>query len=268
MTDHVYQILRQKLRDAGIPNPDHEARLILRHGLDPDDAVRRRLSGEPLARMIGTQEFWSLEFELSPDTLEPRADTETLVEAALRRFKDHPPRRILDIGTGTGCILISLLHEWPQAQGVGTDLAAGAVETARRNAERLGVAGRARFVQTDWAAGIDGVFDLIVSNPPYISREVIANLAPEVRNHDPILALDGGEDGLDAYKIILTEIKRVLAPGGWFFLEIGYDQSDSVPRLVENIGSTPERIIPDLGGNPRVVECHMGITKKSLGKDS
>ena len=259
--------LSQRLREAGISNPEQEARLIQNYHLG-EDAVTRRLAGEPLSRIIGTQEFWSLEFELSPDTLDPRQDTETLVAAVLERYGKTPPQRILDIGTGTGCILIALLHEWPQATGVGTDLSAGAIAVARRNAARNKVGDRALFVQTAWAQGISGPFDLIVSNPPYIRRDVIPNLDANVQNYDPILALDGGVDGLDAYRAILTEMKTLLAPGGRMFLEIGYDQSESVPRLVANIGATPERIIPDLGGNPRVVECHMGITHKTVAGDS
>lgn len=275
--------LCQRLRANGISNPGMEARLLLRHAEflqssrgkvgesiqeNLESLIAGRLSGEPLSRIIGTQEFWSLEFELSPDTLDPRQDTETLVEAALKAYGRQSPLRILDIGTGSGCILISLLHEWPEATGVGTDLSAGAIRTAQRNAEKHGVAGRVEFVQTSWAQGIEGPFDLVVSNPPYIRRDVIPNLDENVRNYDPILALDGGEDGLDAYRSILTEIKSLLAPGGKMFFEIGYDQSESVPRLVANAGATPERIIRDSGGNPRVVECVMGISEKTFDGDS
>jgi release factor glutamine methyltransferase len=230
--------------------------------------IRRRLSGEPLSRILGVREFWGLPFELSADTLDPRPDTETLIEAVLERYRDTPPRRILDIGTGSGCILIALLHEFPQAMGVGTDLSAGAVEMARRNTLSNGVSDRASFIQTCWTKGVEGPFDLILSNPPYIPTGVIPNLAPEVKNHDPILALDGGEDGLGAYKVIIKEIKNLLAPGGRIFLETGFDQAGQVARLVAEHGATPERIIPDLGGNPRVVECHMGITKKTVAGDS
>lgn len=267
----LFSDVKKRLQAADIMYPDREARLILEHAATDGDVaamLARRISGTPLSRIIGTQEFWSLEFELSPDTLDPRQDTETLVEAVVTRYGNTPPQRILDIGTGTGCILISLLHEWPGATGIGTDLSAGAVAVARRNAVRNNVAERAAFVQTAWAQGVEGPFDLVVSNPPYIRRDVIANLDENVRNYDPILALDGGEDGLDAYRSILTEIKTVLAPGGRVFFEIGYDQHESVPRLVENAGANPERIIPDSGGNLRVVECHMGITHKRVDGDS
>lgn len=257
----AYQQIFQRLRDAGIPNPALEARVFLQHFPDgvPADILCRRIDDDvPLSRLVGTQEFWSLIFALSPDTLDPRQDTETLVDAALKHYGDAPPRRILDIGTGSGCILIALLHEWPVATGVGTDLSPGAVETARRNADANGVGDRARFVETSWAAGVEGPFDLIVSNPPYIRRDVIPNLDKNVRNHDPILALDGGEDGLDAYRVIITETKSLLAPGGRVFFEIGYDQPVAVQRLVENAGATPERIIPDSGGNLRVLEWRWG----------
>jgi len=265
-----HQALRQKLQDAGIPNAEREARWML-DGIPAArvaDALNRRLAGEPLSRILGNQEFWGLGFELSPDTLDPRADTETLIQAALNRFKGRPPKRILDIGTGTGCILITLLHEWPETTGVATDISAGALETARRNATLNGVADRAEFIQTSWAAGVTGSFDLILSNPPYIPTAVIPNLDENVQNYDPILALDGGADGLDAYRFILTEIKTLLNPGGYALFEIGYDQAESMPRIVEESGATPENIIRDSGGNPRVVECRMGISEKTIASDS
>lgn len=265
-----YNHLRQSLHQAGIPHAEREARWLL-DGVAAENlesALSRRIAGEPLSRILGHQEFWGLNFQLSPDTLDPRIDTETLIQAALDRFPGNPPRRILDIGTGTGCILISLLHEWPGATGVATDLSAGALDTARRNAQLNGVADRAEFVQTDWVAGIQGPFDLILSNPPYIPTGVIPNLDENVQNYDPILALDGGMDGLDAYRSILTEIKNLLAPGGLALFEIGYDQAESMPRIVEDSGATPGAIIYDSGGNPRVVECRVGISQKTIASDS
>lgn len=282
----LYTDVRQKLAAGEIDLPDLEARWIIGHVLDVSDAdiiaggpyngniseigrmVERRLAGEPLSRIFGVREFMGLEFGLSPETLDPRPDTETLVNAVLERFTGNPPGRVLDIGTGTGCILISLLNVWPEARGVATDLSEGALQIARKNAERHGVADRIQFVCTNWAEGIEGPFDVLVSNPPYIDSGIIPNLATEVRNHDPILALDGGPEGLDAYKSIVTEMKKLLVPGGRAFFEIGYDQAEKVSRLVEDSGATPERIIPDLGGNPRVVECRVGISDKSLDTDS
>ncbi len=284
-----YMTLRNDLKAAGVDDPGLEARMLCRDVLGAGDGdiltgadisataeqqetlnaiIARRARGEPLSRILGWREFWGLRFQLSPDTLDPRPDTEILVQTALTRFTGNPPKRILDIGTGTGCILISLLHEWPDATGVGTDLSAGALETARENARLNGIGNRARFVETRWTAGVEGPFDLIVSNPPYIAGGVIPNLDGNVRNHDPILALDGGADGLDAYRAILTEIKPLLSPGGIALFEVGFDQGDSVPRLVEDSGATPVAVIPDSGGNPRVVECRMGISKKTLAGDS
>ena len=289
MATTLYQDIRNRLKSAGVMDPGLESRVFLRDVLGASDGailagddipatpeqlatlnvlLARREAGEPLSRVLGFREFWGLNFKLSPDTLDPRPDTETLIETALNRFAGNPPRRILDIGTGTGCILISLLHEWPDAIGVATDLSAGALETARENAQMNGVADRATFVQTSWAGGIEGPFDLIVSNPPYIVRNVVPNLDINVRNYDPILALDGGDDGLDAYRAILTEMKTLLSPGGIALFEIGFDQGESVPRLVEESGATPVAVIPDSGGNPRVVECRVGISKKTIAPDS
>lgn len=264
--------ITEKLRNGGVENAAFQAHVLLKEITGNDallnNAVQRLIDGVPLSRVLGHQEFWGLRFDVSPDTLDPRADTETLIDVAIKRFAGNPPKRILDIGTGTGCILISLLHEWPQTLGVGTDIAPGALETARRNAKMNGVADRASFVETSWARGVQGPFDLILSNPPYIASHVIPNLGENVKNHDPILALDGGPDGLNAYRSIITETKALLTEGGILLFEIGYDQGESVPRLVEDSGATPTRLIPDLAGIPRVLECQMGITKKTFGTDS
>ncbi|KMO27620.1 SAM-dependent methyltransferase, partial [Methylobacterium tarhaniae] len=172
-------------------------------------------AGEPVARIIGAWEFWGLPFGLSSDTLVPRPDTETLVEAALGLgLGPDAPHRLADLGTGSGCILVALLTEWPQAVGLGIDRSPGACVTARANAARNGVADRAAFAVGDWASALSGPFDVVVANPPYIASEVIAGLSGEVRDHDPRLALDGGADGLDAYRTILAQVPRLLAPGG------------------------------------------------------
>jgi len=210
--------------------------------------------GQPLSRIYGEREFWGLNFGLSPDTLDPRADTETLIEAVLERYKDAPPRSILDLGTGSGCILLSLLSEYKDAQGLGVDLSEGAVETARANAKSLGLENRASFRQGNWAQGIDQKFDLLVSNPPYIASKVIPELDENVQKYDPILALDGGEDGLQAYKIIFSEIFRILNPGGYAYFEIGFDQAESVMRLSEESRFSNTRLISDSARLPRVVE--------------
>lgn len=222
--------------------------------------VEKRLTRVPVARILGEWEFWSLPFTLVAETLVPRPDSETVVAAALIALKDrrHASEglRILDLGTGSGCLLVSLLHELPGATGVGVDIAAGAVETARFNAERNHVGDRAEFHQANWAEGLTGPFDLIVSNPPYIADPIIDTLEVEVRVHDPRLALSGGRDGLDAYRAIAEAIPALLAPGGIVALEIGSDQSESVPKVFSGLGYTLEGPFADFGARPRAIVLH------------
>ncbi|OIQ69250.1 release factor glutamine methyltransferase [mine drainage metagenome] len=205
-----------------------------------EDFARRRLAGEPVARILGHKEFWGLPLQLSAATLVPRPDTETVVELAWQVLctsaHPHRPLRIIDIGTGSGAILLALLSELPNASGIGTDISAAAVETASANAARLGFAPRTAFVACNYAAAVSGKFDLIVSNPPYIRSTEIADLAIEVRDHDPIAALDGGADGLDAYRAIAAEAARLLEPGGVVVVELGYGQSGDVRRLMAAAG--------------------------------
>jgi release factor glutamine methyltransferase len=219
--------------------------------------LARRLSGEPVARIVGAWEFWGLPFGLCAETLVPRADTETLVEVALAAQADRRrPLRVLDLGTGSGCILVALLSELPNAFGIGLDHAHAALVQARTNADRNGVGRRAAFVQADWTAGLHGAFDLVVSNPPYIASPAIPGLAVEVRCHDPLAALDGGTDGLDAYRHILRSLTlgpARLAPGGTLAFEIGYDQAAPVQRLGQEAGFGPGRVTRDLAGHARVV---------------
>ncbi|ACA19079.1 protein-(glutamine-N5) methyltransferase, release factor-specific [Methylobacterium sp. 4-46] len=215
-------------------------------------ALRRRASGEPVARILGAWEFWGLPFRLSPDTLVPRPDTETLVEAALDL--GHPrdaALRLLDLGTGSGCLLVALLSEWPRAEGVGIDLSLEALRTARANAARNGVGARAAWLRGDWAAALAGRFDVAVANPPYIAANLIPGLAPEVRDHDPRLALDGGADGLDCYRVILAQAADFLAPGGHLVVEIGYDQEEALRHLAEAAGLRVVVVRRDLAGHPR-----------------
>lgn len=228
--------------------------------LTPDQAEtlgvlkRRRLAREPVARLFGETEFWGLPFALSDETLIPRPDTETVVEIALRLLPDRDaPLRLLDLGTGTGCLLVALLHERPGAVGLGIDRSRGALATAQRNARRNRVGDRALFAQSDWAAAVRGPFDLVVSNPPYIASPVIATLEPEVREHDPRLALDGGTDGLDAYRVILAEAPRLLGPRGLLLMEIGFDQAEALRALSAGFPLEFLGIHPDLNGNPRCV---------------
>ena len=217
-------------------------------------AARCRLAGEPVARILGMWEFWGLPFRLSPETLVPRPDTETLVEATLASIRDPAAAvRILDLGTGSGCILVALLSALPNAVGIGLDRSWGALRTARANALDNGVAGRAGFVAGDWCDSLSGRFDRVVSNPPYIASKVIAGLDREVREHDPRAALDGGEDGLGAYRRIIDAASRgLLAPGGSLHLEIGYDQAETVTDLGVKAGLRPGGIARDLAGHERV----------------
>jgi release factor glutamine methyltransferase len=222
-----------------------------------EDFARRRLTGEPIARLLGVKEFWGLPIKLSAATLVPRPDTETVVELALEMLHASPPGRrlrIADIGTGSGAILLALLSELPGACGLGTDISQAALQTASGNAARLGLAPHAAFVACDYAAALSGRFDLIVSNPPYIRSAAIADLAPEVRDHDPIAALDGGPDGLDAYRALIPQAARLLLPGGALVLEVGHDQSGDVGRLMAAEGLTLERPAKaDLAGIRRAV---------------
>ncbi|ODT13148.1 MAG: protein-(glutamine-N5) methyltransferase, release factor-specific [Kaistia sp. SCN 65-12] len=230
------------------PLSDDEAEAI-------EQAVTRRIAGEPVARIVGAKEFWGLDFHLAGATLVPRPDTEILVETALawidRQGRRDAPLRIVDIGTGSGAILIALLSALPNATGLGMDLSEEAARTARDNAARLGFAARSQFVVGRWAESCGG-FDVIASNPPYIASDVIPTLDREVRDHDPILALDGGADGLDAYRAIVGDLDRILAPGGAAFLEIGFDQAEAL-RALAGEARFEAVVHRDLAGHDRVV---------------
>lgn len=260
------------LRKAGIEPAGLEAGLLLEGALamrhpEPDhaldaaaaaklaDLLRRRLAGEPVWRILGEREFWGLPFRLSPATLEPRPDSETIVEAALKEFADRrdEPLSLLDLGTGTGCLLIALLSELPQATGLGVDLSEEACRTAAGNAALNGVAGRASFRQGSWTEGVNGRFDLILSNPPYIPSEEIAGLSVEVREHDPLLALDGGPDGLAPYRIFARSLPALLAPGGRVVFEIGAGQGADVVALMRAGGLEFRGSRSDLGGHERAL---------------
>lgn len=252
------QDITSQLQYAGIDTAAYDAKIIL-EDVAPEhiaQVVARRVGGEPLWRILGYRDFWKHRFYLSPETLEPRPDTETLIETVLQSVPHA--KRILDIGTGTGCILLSLLHEYPDATGVGIDIQDGALQTARGNAERIGLTNRATFITSNWCDSVDGMFDVIVSNPPYIPTRDIANLESNVKNFDPILALDGGNDGLDPYKKLLPQCKKHLVRGGRLFFEIGIGQVDDITRLVEENSATLIRVVRDLNGVERVVEIGYG----------
>lgn len=214
------------------------------------EALARREQRVPLQHITGEQEFMGLTFRVNEHVLVPRQDTETLVELAGRTLK--PGMRLLDLCTGSGCILLSLLHQCPEAEGVGSDLSEEALAVARDNAERLQIF--ARFVRSDLFAQVEGEFDLIVSNPPYIPTGEIALLQEEVRNHEPMLALDGHEDGLYYYRRIAKESLAHLKPGAALYLEIGYDQGESVPAILAEAGFAHIEVCPDLAGHDRVVK--------------
>ena len=238
----------------------------------PDDVLalinqdmHRRLTGEPLAKIYGYKEFWERRFVVSSDVLDPRPDTESIIEAVLEWYEANKayykdkPLRIVDIGTGTGCIIITLLNEIAGATGVAIDYSWPALMIAKENASVNQVSDRLDFVQGDYISALgDGVADLIITNPPYIPSADIANLSESVKSFDPILALDGGEDGLDPYKKIFISIKKNLRTNGRMFVECGYDQIQAINRIGENTGTTLERIIYDLGGHARGGEFSCG----------
>ena len=208
-----------------------------------------------MSRIVGKREFWGLSLAITPHVLDPRPETETIVEAALSILSDRreDPLRILDLGVGSGALLCALLTEFGSARGVGVDMSADAADVAQDNLEACGLSPRAEIRVGDWTRGIEGRFDLIVSNPPYIPTADLAGLPREVRNFDPWLALDGGIDGLAAYRRILPESRRSLAPGGWLLAELGAGQAVKVTAVASQCGFTDVTTYPDLAGVERVV---------------
>jgi release factor glutamine methyltransferase len=272
------------LAAAGVESPRREARLILAHVagrtgdvLFPRDveldavgarafarAVERRAAREPLSRILGRREFWSLPFRLGPAALDPRPDTETLVEAVLARLAGRAAAlSILDLGTGSGCIPLALLSELPAARAVGIDRSAAAAAIARENARALGLADRFAAVVADWDDALSGRFDVVVSNPPYIPSGEIAGLAPEVARHDPPAALDGGPDGLAAYRRIVPRLGALLKPGGLGALEIGCDQAPAVRHLLAAAGLEGVETARDLGGRDRCLLFRANVRTNS-----
>ncbi len=230
--------------------PDAEQRRAL------DAVAARREAREPVAVIIGTREFWSLDFAVSADVLIPRPDSETLVEAALTSISERDSSlRILDLGTGSGCLLLALLSEWPLARGLGVDISEAALSVAAANARNLGLDGRAEFEVSDWGDGVSGRFDIIVANPPYIADGEFATLEPEVARFEPRLALTGGDDGLDCIRLLAPRLGPLLAARGRAFVEIGASQSDAVTALLEARGLRVCKVHKDLAGHPRAVEA-------------
>ncbi len=225
--------------------------------------IDRRAAREPVSRILGRREFWGLDFAVAAPVLDPRPDTETLVRAALDWLEGRPAARIADLGTGSGCILLALLHERPEDRGLGIDISHEALGVARANAASLGLSARASFAVGDWTSELpDGAVELIVSNPPYIPHQDIAGLEPEVAVYDPIGALDGGSDGLDAYRRIAADLRRVVSPGGAAFLEIGAGQEDDVSLLLERGGASAVQRFPDFSGRVRCLGAFFAATGK------
>jgi len=259
----------RRLDEAGVAEPRRDARLLVGHalgagpelvvghperGLSPGEAARvaalvaLRAERRPMAQILRRREFWSLPFEVTGDTLDPRPDSECLVEAALARVVARDAAlRILDLGTGTGCLLLALLHELPRATGLGVDISAAACRVAARNAAALGLAPRAEFAVSDWGRAVTGRFDLIVANPPYIPSGDLAGLAPEVSVFEPRVALDGGCDGLGAYRALAPDLARLLAPGGFAAIEIGPGQGEPLAGVLRPLGVVPLAVARDLG---------------------
>ena len=227
-----------------------------------DAVIRRRITGEPAAYIIGLREFWSLPFKVTPATLIPRPDTESVIELVMQLFADRArPQRILDIGTGSGCLVLALLDIYADACGIGTDISAPALSVASENAKALGLSDRATMIEGAWSAQQAGPFDLIVSNPPYIPSPDIATLEPTVRAFEPLSALDGGADGLDAYRNVLAEVPDILSNAGWVVLEVGIHQADPVTEIARNLGLVEGPWQCDIAGIDRALSFH----KKSVG---
>lgn len=270
--------VRRRLEAAGVDTPVLDARLLLEAGAgvsrldivtDPRRAVSetqvravhalvaRREAREPVSHILGRKHFWTFELAVTADVLTPRPETEFVVEAGLQALTPADREfRILDLGAGSGAILLALLRERPNASGLAVDISGEALAVARSNAEDLGLADRVEFRRGDWAANVTERFDLVVSNPPYIRSQDIADLAPEVARFEPRLALDGGSDGLSAYRQIVGDLPRLLVPGGVFALEVGWDQAAEVQAMAEGAGLELDEPRHDLSGIPRVVVGH------------
>jgi release factor glutamine methyltransferase len=263
------------LKQAGVDNPRLDARVLIAHVIEAETSqtfirndmlltveqdtllaalVQRRVAREPVSRIVGQREFWGLDFKVTPDTLDPRADTEILVSAVIdhnKRLALNQPR-ILDLGTGTGCVVLALAHALPGSTGVGTDLSEAALRVAKRNADKLDLSERVSFTRMSWCEGLVGPFDIITSNPPYLSADDMQHLSPEVR-YDPAQALDGGADGLDCYRAIVADVKRLARQPAILSLEVGSGQAGPVAQMLEDAALRVVEIRSDLASIPRCV---------------
>jgi release factor glutamine methyltransferase len=271
----AWNAAKDRLKNVQIDQPAIDARLLLEVAADVtrtdiitdpyrvlteaqmatlDDFLNRRARREPVSHIIGRKGFWKILLQVNKHVLTPRPETEVIVDEVLKAFPEQMAFNMLDLGVGSGTILLAVLAERPAAKGLGIDVSEEALAVARENAANLDLAGRVALLRGDWTNGLgDDSFDLVVSNPPYIATHVIETLEPEVRDHEPRLALDGGPDGLDAYRFLAGEILRVLKPGGMFAVEIGYDQSEAVETLFSQAGAQNVRTVKDLSVNDRVV---------------
>jgi release factor glutamine methyltransferase len=271
----AWNAAKDRLKNVQIDQPAIDARLLLEVAADVtrtdiitdpyrvlteaqmatlEDFLNRRARREPVSHIIGRKGFWKILLQVNKNVLTPRPETEVIVDEVLKAFPEQMSFNMLDLGVGSGTILLAVLAERPAAKGLGIDVSEEALAVARENAANLDLAGRVALLRGDWTNGLgDDSFDLVVSNPPYIATDVIETLEPEVRDHEPRLALDGGPDGLDAYRFLAGEILRVLKPGAMFAVEIGYDQSEAVETLFKQAGAQNVRTIKDLSVNDRVV---------------
>ena len=271
----AWNAAKQRLQAAGVEGPVIDARLLVEAAADAtrtdiiaeprrplsdeqalrlEDFISRRERREPVSHILGRKGFWKIMLTVTPQVLTPRPDTETLVEWALRQYPDGTAFSMLDLGVGSGAIILAILAERAAAKGLGVDVSEEALAVARENAANLGLASKVALLRGDWTRGLDGdAFDLVVSNPPYIRSAEIETLDPEVKDHEPRIALDGGADGLDAYRLLAPEILRVLRPGGRFAVEIGYDQSAAVEALFKSAGGAEVATLKDLALKDRVV---------------
>lgn len=269
----AWQAARRALEAAQIEEPTIDARLLVEAGAgvarldiltDPrrvlsaaqiaaiDALVARRVAREPVSQILGVKGFRDLLLEVTRDVLTPRPETELLVHLALAAIPEDAPARVLDLGVGSGAILAAILSERPQTLGLGVDASEAALSVAQRNIDKLGLSDRATLQRGDWGRGLSGAYDVIVSNPPYVASRDVPGLAPEIALYEPHLALDGGEDGLDAYRALMQDVARLLAPQGVAILEIGSDQAAEVRQIVEEAGLRPVALYKDLAGLPRV----------------
>lgn len=266
---------KAKLKAANIDSAEIDARLLLQYSINfsheklflyPDyylldgdidqymQLIERRINREPVAKIIGSKSFWKSDFIVNKHTLDPRPDSEVIINAALDMFYNKDmDYRFLDLGCGTGCLLFSLLQEYSQATGVATDISSEALKVAKINMELLGLENRAELLEQNWADSLTEKFDLIISNPPYIPRNDINNLQPEVKNYDPMLALDGGIDGLDPYRYLAKQIILLLKPKAYAILEFGIGQSESIKDIFVKHGYIIENILLDLAGLERAI---------------